>query len=66
MEVVEFNSSSSSDEETPNKRTETTFKSDSIAEGNPMVSGKIIPITVWVEIMVASSGRKGFLTALLD
>lgn len=47
----------------PTKTTQTVLESNSGGEDNPMVSGIIIPMTIRVEIMVVSLGRKGFLAS---
>lgn len=64
MEVVEFSPSSSDGEGTLTRKLLAALKSNS--EGDPMVSGTIIPVKARVEITVASSGRKGLLAVLLD
>lgn len=66
MEPIEFAPSSSDGKGTPTKRIKTILESDSGGEDDPIVSGTIIPMTIRVEVTVASSGCKGLLTALLD
>lgn len=62
-------SSQSSKRETPpihDKIGLVFYESDSKREDDPMVNGIIIPMTIWVEIHVPSSGIMEVLTALLD
>lgn len=43
-----------------------TLESNSRGDDDPLGSGTIILMTAHIELMVASSGRKGIMTALLD
>lgn len=64
VKVVEFTPPSNEGEGMLTKNTPAVLESE--REDDPMVSDTIFPLTVRIEIMVASSGQNGYLTALLD
>ncbi|KAG8134739.1 hypothetical protein E2320_007848 [Naja naja] len=50
----------------PTNEFEQLLESDHGGENDPMISGRISPMTVRVEVTVSTLGRKGVLTVLLD
>lgn len=66
IEVIEFSPPSSEGEGTQTKDPRLTRKSDSSRNDEPLVNGNMKLMIVKVELMVASLGKKGILTTLLD